>query len=465
MKVGKLFVTILVLFLTALSFYVGDCRAVDWPLKISTSGKYLVDQSGTPFPIVGDTAWSLAGQLGPADVITYLDDRQAKGFNAIIVNAIEHAFSTHAPNNYNNDPPFTNGPSNWSVRNEAYWGHVDFILNEAKNRGILVLLYPAYLGYGCGNQGWCADMVSQTNTAMTNYGQWLGNRYKNQGNIMWVHGGDANANASPPAYSRVAALASGIRSSDTNHLHAASSGPERSGMDDYNALIDINTVYTYGSPQTQIKKEYQRSGTKPFYFTEGYYENEHSSTILQWQSQALLSYLGGGLGGALFGNCPIWHFGSDPSWCGTTNWTGNLSSNGSKSMSNIGKLIRSRRWYSFVPDYDNTVVTSSKGSEMSYHATARENTGETVMVWCPTTAQVTVNMTKISGTQVSAWWWNPDDNSSDPIGSYPTTGTMNFTPSSARKVLVIDDASKGLPPPGSGRKETPPPAPTGLRIM
>ena len=93
MKVGKLFISILVLFLASLSFYVGDCRAVDWPLKISTSGKYLIDESGAPFPIIGDTAWSLAGQLGPTDVITYLNDRQAKGFNAIEVNAIEHYFS------------------------------------------------------------------------------------------------------------------------------------------------------------------------------------------------------------------------------------------------------------------------------------------------------------------------------------------------------------------------------------
>ena len=55
-------------------------------------------------------------------------------------------------------------------------------------------------------------MQSQTNTAMTNYGQWLGNRYKNQGNIIWVHGGDANANNYTNAYSRVAAIANGIKS-------------------------------------------------------------------------------------------------------------------------------------------------------------------------------------------------------------------------------------------------------------
>ena len=415
---------------------------------MSTSGKYLVDQSGTPFVIIGDTAWSLAGQLGPTDVFTYLDDRQAKGFNAIEVNAIEHYFSTNAPNNYNNDPPFTNGPADWSVRNEAYWGHIDYIIQEAKNRGILVLLYPAYLGFECGDQGWCVQMQSQTNIAMTSYGQRLGNRYKNHRNIMWVHGGDANANSYTDAYNRVAALASGIRSADPASLHSASSSRGRSGMDDYNAILDINSIYSGGvSIDIETKREYQRTGAKPVYFYEGLYEGEGAGP-LENQSQALIPILGGSLVGALFGNNPMWNFCADGFWCNGSARIASLDSPGSVSMSNIGKLIRPRRWYNLVPDYDNTVVTSTKGAGINYNATAREKTGETVMVWCPTTAQVTVNMTKISGTQASAWWWDPDDNSSSLIWAYPTTGTMNFIPISERTVLVIDDASKGLPPPG-----------------
>lgn len=308
-------------------------------------------------------------------------------------------------------------------------------------------------------------MQSQTNAAMTNYGQWLGNRYKNHGNIMWVHGGDANANSYTNAYSRVAALANGIKAADPASLHSASSSRGRSGMDDYDTLLQINTIYSGGVyVDTETKREYQRTGAKPVFFYEGIYEGEGAGP-LENQSQALIPLLGGSLVGAFFGNNPIWNFCAGGLWCNGSAWIASLDSPGSISMSNIGKLIRSRRWYNLVPDYDNTVVTSAKGAGMNYNATAREKTGETVMVWCPTTAQVTVNMTKISGTQASAWWWDPDDNSSALIGAYPTTGTMNFTPSSARKVLVIDDASKGLPTPGSGRKETPPLAPTGLRIM
>jgi hypothetical protein len=58
-------------------------------------------------------------------------------------------------------------------------------------------------------------------------------------------------------------------------------------------------------------------------------------------------------------------------------------------------------------------------------------------------------MTKVAGTTAKAWWWNPDDNSSVLDGTYSTTGTRNFTPASVRKVLVLDDASKNLPAPGT----------------
>jgi hypothetical protein len=46
----------------------------------------LLDTDGRPFLVQGDTAWSLIANLDYADAIRYLDDRRAKGFNAIIVN-------------------------------------------------------------------------------------------------------------------------------------------------------------------------------------------------------------------------------------------------------------------------------------------------------------------------------------------------------------------------------------------
>lgn len=454
-------------------FLVDGADAADWPLRINANGKYLEDQTGTPFLIVGDAGWELTTQISDSQAISYLDDRQAKGFNAIEIRVIGRSFQNNGPNDFYNNRPFTNGPSDWSTRNEAYWSRADAIVTAAKARGMVILMFPAYLGYNCGSQGWCDDMLSQTNTAMSNYGAWIGNRYKDYGNIIWMTGGDADCSNYANACARNNAIVSGIRSSDTDALFSAEPAPDQiGGIDSYIGLLDINAIYTYGDYVPMASRAYS-NGT-PFMFQEGYYENEHGTALRTQQSQALATYLGGGLIGHVFGSCPLWSFGSATDYCDSSSspfnsWSSNLASPGSISMGAIGKLMRSRAWATFVPDYSNAVVTSAKGSEDSYHATARQRNGETVVVWCPTTSSVTVDMTKVGGTQARAWWWNPDDNTSVLIGTYSTTGARNFTPASSRKVLVLDNAASTLVAPGTtvyySAGAVPPSPPTDLQVI
>lgn len=426
--------------------------AVSWPLRMSASGKYLEDQSGNPYLIVGDAGWELTTQVSQENAIVYLDDRKNKGFNSVEIRVIGHAFQDNAPNNYYNEAPFTTGTSNWSVRNEAYWIRIDFILNAMRERGMVALMFPAYLGNGCGSEGWCQQMIAQTDAAMTNYGQWIGNRYKDYGNIIWMTGGDTDASQYGSAASRNAAIVNAIRSVDPDaQFSAEPASGQLGGVDSYAALLNINSVYTYGSPQSMALRAY--NNPRPFIFQEGYYENEHGTAVVSQDAQAMITYLGGGLG-HIFGSCPLWNLGAIPGWCDSQSlpfntWQNNMQSPGSLSQGNIGKLLRSRKWWAFVPDYSNVVVTSSKGSEMNYHATAREAAGETIMVWAPNTNQITVDMTKIGGTQARAWWFNVADGTSTDLGGFSTTGTRNFAPPGQRRVLVLDDASLSLAAPGT----------------
>ena len=75
-------------------------------LKVSDNGRYLVDQRGVPFLVVGDSPWSLIVQLDEKDRETYLEDRQKRGFNSIIVNLLEHKFCTLAPKTRSGLAPF-----------------------------------------------------------------------------------------------------------------------------------------------------------------------------------------------------------------------------------------------------------------------------------------------------------------------------------------------------------------------
>ena len=428
---------------------------VNWPLRISAAGKNLEDQSGIPFLLVADAGWDLLQQLNQADVLTSLDDRKARGFTAIEVMAVSHYMQNNAPNNANNDAPFTNGPSNWSVRNEAYWSNVDFVLSAMKSRSMVAIMFPAYLGYACGAEGWCQQMAPQSTAVMTGYGQWLATRYKSYGNILWMTGGDVNADTAG-ASAQNAAIVSGIRSVLSDALF--SSEPSRGqigGIDAYVNLVDINSVYA-GEPQSMTQTAY--GNARPFMLQEGYYENNDGDSLQTVKAETMITYLGGGLVGHVFGTCPMWFLGStnpvQNNLCNTNappfdTWQHNLNSPGSIANAAMGNVMRSRRWWRLVPDYANTVVVSSKSSGINYLATARVDTGETVMVWTPGTSAMTVNMTMISGTQARVWWFDVSTGTSVLVGVYPTTGTKSFTPSGPGKVLVLDDASANLPAPGT----------------
>lgn len=75
------------------------------------------------------------------------------------------------------------------------------------------------------------------------------------------------------------------------------------------------------------------------------------------------------------------------------------------------------------------------------------------MIYVPQTGKnVTVNMSKISGTKAKAWWFRPSNGKATSIGTFDTEGSRTFkTPNSGEDwVLVLDDKSKGFSKPGSG---------------
>ena len=68
-------------------------------------------------------------------------------------------------------------------------------------------------------------------------------------------------------------------------------------------------------------------------------------------------------------------------------------------------------------------------------------------------ASFRVRMEKIGGPKVKAWWFNPRDGSASVIGEFENAGEREFIPPDPGEaldwVLVLDDAAKGFPPPGT----------------
>jgi len=120
-------------------------------------------------------------------------------------------------------------------------------------------------------------------------------------------------------------------------------------------------------------------------------------------------------------------------------------------------LMESRPFLTRVPD-DSVIVTadppsSVPGAGLKRYVATRDSEGSYAMVYVPTGRPFKVKMDKISGAKVKAWWFNPRDGKATLIGEYPNTGEREFMPPMKGEnldwVLVLDNAAKNFPPPGS----------------
>lgn len=417
-------------------------------LSVSANGKYIIDEEGQPFFIVGDAAWSLIAELDKSGAVTYLSDRASRGFNTIIVNLLEHHFATYAPANIDGDFPFA-GTAFQSSPNERYFAHADYVIEQARMHGITVLLFPAYAGHVCNSEGWCAEMQAATDSQMYAWGQYVGSRYTQYPNIIWVIGGDVDPSAYPNLRSRLNQVALGIRASDSRHsLVTAHNDRGQSAMDVWTGSpwLTLNAVYgTSTSMAAQCASNYSRSEALPLFAFEDYYENEHSMTDLDLRKEGYWAVLSGCTCGRIFGNNPIWGF----SWF-STNWQNALGSTGSVQAALIGRLMRSREFWLMAPDLDHTVMTAGYGSESTLAVTSRTSNGHTIVSYIPEQRAVEIDLTRVSGSSAKSWWFNPQTGSSTLIGIFPNAGVQQFMPPDQNDwVLVIDDASLELPAPGS----------------
>jgi hypothetical protein len=444
-------------------------------MALSADKTHLVNTfTNKPVFITGESAYNLAVQLSSnSDIETYLSDRASRGFNLIWVAVVDNAY--HDPqgsqkNALRQDP--WSGSADFTNENEAYFSHVDYIVQRAAAHGITVMMGTAFVGAynACVEaDGYCPDIEAATDATMTAYGVYLGNRYKNYPNLIWLIGGDANASSRGSALtSKLNDLATGIKSADSVHLMTVeavnSAGGEQSSTywSGY-PWLSVNNLYitpigkNFADVMAQAFSQSSslfQGNLVPFYVQEDWYEGEHGLTALQLRAEAYWAVLNGAYLGGLFGNNAIWSFGA--SCCDTMSqtWQSQLSSPGSVGRQYLGKLFRSREHWEMVPDLSHTVVRAGYGSGSMLTAASRTSDGQTIIAYIPNgnATTLTVAMSKITSSShtTKCWWFNPSSGATTFIGSYANSGTRNFMPpDSSDWVLVIDDAGAKLPTPGS----------------
>ena len=119
-------------------------------------------------------------------------------------------------------------------------------------------------------------------------------------------------------------------------------------------------------------------------------------------------------------------------------------------MRHLRSLIESRPFLTRVPD--QSIIVSDQGSGRGRVQATRSSDGSYAFVYAPLGGTVTVDMSKISGAEATAWWFDPRTGEATAIGHFPCSGAREFTAPSEGLgedwVLVLDDASAGFPPPG-----------------
>jgi len=402
-----------------------------YPLKVSSNRRYLVDQRGRPFMVVGDSPHSLIGNLSLKDAAAYIADRKAAGFNSLLVQLLCVKYAGCRPDGTNASgiTPFTT-PDDLATPNPAYFAHADAVIRLAAKANIVVFLDPIETG------GWLGVLRRNGVQKDYAYGRFLGERYKRFGNIVWASGNDFQTWQNPSDDAVVLAVAKGIGSVDHVHLQTIELNYMVSAsLDDprWRSVVTLDSAYTYSPTYAEVLKEYDRSSFMPVDMIEAGYEFEQNLGSISYgnpdtlRRQEYWSMLAGATG-QFYGNHYTWRF--------ADGWKQHLDSDGSRQIGYLVKLFAGRPWFRLVPDQEHTLVTagygqpSAEGSVDSsdYVTAAATRDGRLAVAYLPDGGTITVDLARLKG-PVRASWYDPTSGTytSVPGAPFRSAGGRAFT--------------------------------------
>lgn len=433
-------------------------------LRVSDNKRYLVTADNKVFFWLGDTAWELFHRLTREEADKYLQDRADKGFNVIQAVALAEMDGLHTPNAYGEIPLENDDPTK---PREAYFQHVDYVINKAADLGLYVGLLPTW-GDKIDKSTWGIgpEIFNAENAKI--YGRWIGTRYKNKKNIIWILGGDRNPNEKGIAIWRAmaAGIVEGVGGQDKALMtfHPQPNNLEDAGSSKYfhnDRWLDLNMFQTGHCRENnvwdRIQVAYNRAPFKPVLDGESLYEDHPVcfnakdlgiSSAYDVRRNAYLDVFAGACGHT-YGCHDIWQMNAPnrtPINGPHFPWYVALDLPGAGQMKYLRRLIESRPMLDRVPD--QTLIQDAMGTNDHIQATRGK---DYIFVYSTEGKPITVNMGKISGKEVNTFWYNPKNGESKDNGRLNNVGQQIFTPPTTGYgedwVLVIDDATKNYTKP------------------
>jgi len=300
------------------------------------------------------------------------------------------------------------------------------------------------------------------------YGNWIGKRYKNEKNIIWILGGDRN----PRDENDVAiwrSMAAGIEEAVGKDKALMTFHPQPTGVQDggsakwfhNDAWLDLNMFQTGHCREInlwdRLEHTYNLQPVKPLFDGEPIYEDHpvcFNATDLGISSaydvrKAAWFDVFSGAFGHTYGCHDIWqmyapHRASvNGAW---RPWYVAIDLPGAGQMKYLRQLIESRPMFDRIPD--KTLITDALGANDHILATRGK---DYIFVYSAQGKKFTLNTNKISGKEIHTHWYNPRNGETKDNGKIPKKGQQEFTPPTSGYghdwVLIVDDVSRNYPAP------------------
>jgi hypothetical protein len=422
-------------------------------LKVHESKKYLMWDDGSPFYYLADTAWELAHKLNKDEMEHYMSVRKEQGFNVLQVVALAEFDGVRTPNAYGHYP-FGRKGETFEVGNiedgkPNFWTDLDAVIQLAQEKDMLIGLLPTWgdkfnQKHGLGPEIFDVDIAYR-------YGRWLGERYREQWNLIWILGGDRPLETEVHR-AIIDSMAAGLREGDNNmhlmtfHPSGAASSVDFVASRDY---IDFHSIQSGHGMECydswELLRSTRRKEDKPILDMESRYERFPACFQIdygyEWDASDIRQNnywnMMEGVLGHTYGHRAVWCFNENKSVENPYFWQEALTENGANEMKYLEKLRLSRPYFEFR-NGDELIIGQSSGS--GHQCCGRGN--NYAFFYTPLGLPIYTDLTSFGNVNFKASWFNPR-NGEERSFAFVTSKEKLFVPPSSGKgndwILILDN--------------------------
>ncbi len=423
-------------------------------LRVTENQRYLEFEDGTPFFYLGDTAWELFHRLNREEAELYLENRAEKGFTVIQAVVLAQLGNLEEPNAYGELPLIDKDPTR---PNEAYFKHVDFIVNKAEELGLIVGMLPTWGNYWKEGGGQIFTVQNARE-----YCRFLGERYKDKP-IIWILGGD-QAIATDKERAIIDAMAAGLEEGDGG-IHLITYHPRGPGLSsqhvhvaewlDFNMFQSSHAAHDHDTGLF-VEHDLAMKPLKPTLDGEPHYECIQVGFYFRdWNRldrfddydvrQSAYWSLMAGACGYTYGNNNIWQMwapGRGPVIGANIPWYEAIDHPGAFQMKHVRNLFESRPFQKLLPDESFIVEKPESGGAKVRGIRAEDHSF--AFVYTPRGEKFTVDKRVINADRVKEIWFDPRYGVEYHIHTADRWGFQTYTPPTSGRgndwILILEDA-------------------------